>query len=145
MAKETNTAILIVDSIKVVRDLLKGTLKQLGFRAIDEAENGKRAMQMLREEDFDLVITDLRMPDMTGLDLLKEIKGDNTLKHIPVVILTSEAKKEYILESIRAGASDYILKPFTLEDVRKRLGAIVKLNAESETKGSVPKKKPFLS
>lgn len=145
MAKERNTAILIVDSIKVVRDLLKGTLKQLGFKDMDEAENGKRALQMLREEDFDLVVTDLRMPDMTGLDLLKEIKGDPALKHIPVVILTSEAKKEYILESIRSGASDYILKPFTLEDMRKRLSAVVKINGGSQGKDPVPKKKPFLS
>lgn len=145
MAKERNTAILIVDSTKVVRDILKGTLKQLGFKDMDEAENGKRALQMLREEDFDLVIADLRMPDMTGLDLLKEIKGDPALKHIPVVILTSEAKKEYILESIRSGASDYILKPFTLEDMRKRLGAVVKSNGGSQGKDPVPKKTPFLS
>lgn len=126
MTKEQDTRILIIDSVNVARDLLKGTLKQLGFKKITDAENGKRALQILREDDpFDLVITDLRISDMTGIDVLKEIKKDDTLKNTPVVILTSEAKKEYILEAIKTGARDYVLRPYTLESMRKKLNTIL--------------------
>lgn len=121
MAEEKDARILIVDNVKIGRDLLKGALKQLGFKKIDEAENGRRAIQTLREDHFHLVMTDLKISDMTGLDLLKEIKADETLRHIPVVILTSEAKKEYIVQAIKGGASDHILKPYTLESMRKKL------------------------
>ena len=127
MTKERDTKILIIDGVTVARDLLKGALKQLGFKKITEAENGKRALQILREEDpFDLVITDLQILDMTGLNVLKAIKTDDTLKSTPVVILSSEAKKEYILEAIKTGASDYILRPYTLESMRKKLSTILK-------------------
>ena len=127
MTKGKDARILIIDGVTVARDLLKGALKQLGFKKITEAENGKRALQILREDDpFDLAIIEVKLPDMTGLDLLKEIKTDNTLANTPVMILTAEAKKEYVVKALKTGAADYMLKPYTLESMRKKLDTILK-------------------
>lgn len=126
MTEKRNLSILIVDHVKAMRDILKSVLEQLGFKDITEAEGGKRAIQLLREKQFDLIITDLNMPDMTGLSLLNIIKADNTLKEIPVIIVTAQSGKEYIGESIRVGASNYILRPYTPESMQDKINTTVR-------------------
>lgn len=125
MDEKRNLNVLVVDHVKALRDILKSLLEQLGLKDITEAEEGKRAIQLLKKKHFDFVIADLNMPDMTGTSLLKIIRADDALKEIPVIIATAQSCKEYIGESIRAGASDYVLRPYTLESLRKKLNTIL--------------------
>lgn len=126
---DLNARILVVDDFSTMRRIVKGILKRLGYREIDEAEDGQMALKRLKENRYQLIICDWNMPVMTGLDLLKAVRSDEELKGIPFLMVTAEAKKENILEAIQAGVSNYIVKPFTEEVLSKKLEDIFKSRA----------------
>lgn len=121
----TNIKVLIVDDFSTMRRIIKNILRQLGFKTISEAENGAMALQKLKAEPYELVITDWNMPEMSGLELLKAIREDADLKSLPVLMVTAEAKKENIVEAIKAGVSNYIVKPFNAETMQEKLSKII--------------------
>jgi two-component system chemotaxis response regulator CheY len=126
---DLNARILVVDDFSTMRRIVKGILKRLGYREIDEAEDGQMALKRLKGTRYQLIICDWNMPVMTGLDLLKAVRSDEELKGIPFLMVTAEAKKENILEAIQAGVSNYIVKPFTEEVLSKKLEDIFKSRA----------------
>ncbi len=121
---DPNIKILVVDDMATMRRIIKGLLNQLGYKNIEEAEDGKVALQKLKSEKFDFVITDWNMPNMTGLELVQEIRKDPELKHLPVLMVTAEAKKENVLMAIKAGVNNYIVKPFTAEVLKEKMEKI---------------------
>ncbi|MFI5305577.1 MAG: chemotaxis response regulator CheY [Nitrospiria bacterium] len=116
--------VLIVDDMSTMRRIVKNALKQIGFENIDEAEDGNFALAKLREATFNFVVSDWNMPNMTGLELLKNIRQDPQLKGIPVLMVTAEAKKENIMEALQAGVNNYIVKPFTAETLKEKIDKI---------------------
>ncbi len=116
--------VLVVDDMATMRRIIKSLLDQLGFKNIDEAEDGAVALQKLKSGSYDLVITDWNMPNMTGLELVQEIRKDPQLKDIPVLMVTAEAKKENVIAAIKAGVNNYIVKPFTAETLKEKLEKI---------------------
>lgn len=127
-----NTKFLVVDDFSTMRRIVRNLLKELGFTNVQEAEDGVDALNKLRSEQFDFVVSDWNMPNMTGIELLRAIRGDATLKHLPVLMVTAEAKKENIIEAAQAGASGYVVKPFTAatldEKLKKIFAAFPQLN-----------------
>ncbi|MDP2799276.1 MAG: chemotaxis response regulator CheY [Deltaproteobacteria bacterium] len=126
MPADKKMRILVVDDFNTMRRIVKNILKQLGFENVGEAENGQEALEVLKKEKFDFVITDWNMPVMTGLDLLKAIKADAALKDLPVMMVTAEAQQQNIVEAIKTGASNYIVKPFTAEVLEEKINKIFK-------------------
>jgi len=116
--------ILVVDDFSTMRRIVKNILKQIGYTEIDEAEDGNGALAKLRQDKYDLIVSDWNMPNMTGLDLLKAIRADGALNGIPVLMVTAEAKKENVVEAIKAGVNNYIVKPFTAEVLREKIEKI---------------------
>ena len=124
MAADKSMKILIVDDFSTMRRIVKNILKQLGFDNFEEAEDGDVALKKLNEADYDFVITDWNMPNMTGLDLLKSIRADEKLKDTPVMLVTAEAEKENIIQAAQAGVNDYIVKPFTADVLQGKIEKI---------------------
>ena len=116
--------ILVVDDFSTMRRIVKNLLKELGFANVDEAEDGAVALQKLQEGGFDFVVTDWNMPNMDGLQLLQAIRSDTALSRLPVLMITAEAKKENIIAAAQAGASGYIVKPFTAATLAEKLQKI---------------------
>jgi len=121
---DPNMKILVVDDFSTMRRIVRNLLKELGFSNVYEAEDGVDALRKLRAETFDFVVSDWNMPNMTGIDLLREIRKDGALKHLPVLMVTAEAKKENIIEAAQAGASGYVVKPFTAITLDEKLKKI---------------------
>lgn len=115
---------LVVDDFSTMRRIVRNLLKEVGITNVDEAEDGQIALQKLRAGGFDFVVSDWNMPNMTGIQLLREIRADATLKHLPVLMVTAEAKKENIVEAAQAGASGYVVKPFTAATLDEKLQKI---------------------
>lgn len=127
-----NTKFLVVDDFSTMRRIVRNLLKELGFSNVQEAKDGVDALNKLRSDQFDFVVSDWNMPNMTGIELLRAIRGDAALKHLPVLMVTAEAKKENIIEAAQAGASGYVVKPFTAatldEKLKKIFAAFPQLN-----------------
>ena len=121
---DPNMKFLVVDDFSTMRRIVRNLLKELGFTNVQEAEDGVDALNKLRSEKFDFVVSDWNMPNMTGIDLLRNIRGDAELKHLPVLMVTAEAKKENIIEAAQAGASGYVVKPFTAATLDEKLKKI---------------------
>jgi len=115
---------LIVDDFSTMRRIVRNLLKELGFLNVDEAEDGAIALAKLTSEHFDFVVTDWNMPNMDGLTLLQKIRADSQIKHLPVLMITAEAKKENIIAAAQAGANGYIVKPFTAATLSEKLNKI---------------------
>lgn len=115
---------LVVDDFSTMRRIVRNLLKELGFTNVDEAEDGVIALQKLRSSEFDFVVSDWNMPNMTGIELLRAMRADPGLKHLPLLMITAEAKKENIIEAAQAGASGYIVKPFTAATLSEKLTKI---------------------
>lgn len=115
---------LVVDDFSTMRRIVRNLLKELGYTNVDEAEDGVVAMQKLTAGGIDFVVTDWNMPNMTGIELLRAIRGNSLLSSLPVLMITAEAKKENIVEAAQAGASGYIVKPFTAATLSEKLGKI---------------------
>jgi len=116
--------ILVVDDMTTMRRIIKNLLSQLGFKHMSEAEDGAVALQKLKKERFDFVVTDWNMPNMTGLQLIEAIRGDAALKHLPILMITAEAKKENVIAAIKAGANNYIVKPFPAEVLEEKINKV---------------------
>ena len=116
--------VLVVDDFSTMRRIVKNLLRDLGFTNISEADDGSTALPMLKEGSFDFVVTDWNMPGMQGIDLLKAIRADANLSHIPVLLITAEAKKEQIVMAAQAGVNGYIVKPFTAATLSAKLDKI---------------------
>jgi two-component system chemotaxis response regulator CheY len=115
---------LIVDDFATMRRIVRGLLKEMGCNQLAEAEDGAEALKMLRAQRFDFVVSDINMPNMDGFELLKAIKDDAALAHLPVLMVTAEARKEDIVRAAQGGAAGYIVKPFskaTLEEKVQRI------------------------
>lgn len=123
-ALDKNMKVLVVDDFSTMRRIVKNLLRDLGFTNIQEADDGSTALPMLKEGDFDFVVTDWNMPGMQGIDLLKAIRADASLAHIPVLMVTAEAKKEQIVMAAQAGVNGYIVKPFTAATLKTKLDKI---------------------
>ncbi len=119
-----STRFLVVDDFSTMRRIVRNLLKELGFANVQEAEDGVEALKKLRAEEFDFVVSDWNMPNMNGLELLQAIRADDKLKHLPVLMVTAEAKKENIIMAAQAGASGYVVKPFTAATLDEKLQKI---------------------
>jgi two-component system chemotaxis response regulator CheY len=118
---DKNMAILIVDDYKTMLRIIRNLLKQLGFENVDEAIDGSTALKSLRDKDYGLVISDWNMEPMTGLQLLREVRADGKLKHIPFIMVTAESKTENVIAAKEAGVTNYIVKPFNAETLKQKL------------------------
>ncbi|RLB00460.1 MAG: response regulator [Deltaproteobacteria bacterium] len=121
MALDKDIRVLVVDDFSTMRRIVKNILRQLGFNNIVEADDGTTGLGVLQKEKIDLIISDWNMPKMTGLDLLKAVRSDDALKDIPFLMVTAEAQQENIIEAVKAGVSNYIVKPFTAETLGKKI------------------------
>jgi two-component system chemotaxis response regulator CheY len=122
---DTNMKILIVDDFNTMRRIVRNLLKEIGYSNTHEAEDGRVALSKLRAERYDFVVSDVNMPNMNGFDLLRQIRADAALKGLPVLLVTAEAKKEDIVSAAQAGASGYIVKPFTKATLEEKLQKIL--------------------
>lgn len=116
--------ILVVDDFSTMRRIVRNLLKELGFTNVEEAEDGVSALNKLQSGRFEFVVTDWNMPNMTGLQLLEKIRNDPNLKSLPVLMVTAEAKRENIIAAAQAGATGYIVKPFTASTLEEKLNKI---------------------
>ena len=116
--------ILIVDDFSTMRRIVRNLLKELGFTNVDEAEDGQVALHKLRSQPYEFVVSDWNMPNMTGIELLRAVRADAQLRHLPFLMITAEAKRENIIEAAQAGASGYIVKPFTAATLEEKLAKI---------------------
>ena len=116
--------VLIVDDFSTMRRIIKNLLKQIGYKSIDEAEDGVQALSKLQDGGYGLVVSDWNMPNMDGLDLLKAVRQDPAIKDLPVLMVTAEAEKDKVITAIQAGVNNYVVKPFTGEILKERLDKI---------------------
>ena len=126
MSNATDLKFLIVDDFSTMRRIVRGLLKEMGCNNAEEAEDGAAALNMLKSGKYDFVVSDINMPNMNGFQLLAEIKKDEALKHLPVLMVTAEARKEDIVMAAQGGAAGYIVKPFTKATLEEKLANIFK-------------------
>ncbi len=113
---------LVVDDFATMRKIVKNVLRQIDITNVTEAENGKQAIEILKaDQGFELIVSDWIMPEMTGIEFLKACKADEAIKNIPFVMVTAEAQKDSVLEAIKAGVDNYIVKPFTPDNLQKAI------------------------
>ncbi len=117
---------LIVDDFSTMRRIVRNLLKESGYTEAEEAEDGVAALNKLRNGRFDFVVSDINMPNMNGFELLTQIKQDEKLKHLPVLMVTAEARKEDIVAAAQGGAAGYIVKPFTKATLEEKVAHILK-------------------
>jgi two-component system chemotaxis response regulator CheY len=122
---DTNMPILIVDDYKTMLRVLRNFLRQLNFGNVEEATDGSMALQKLRQQDFGFVISDWNMEPMTGMQLLREVRADDKLKHLPFIMITAESKSENVIAAKQAGVSNYIVKPFSAETLKSKMTSVL--------------------
>jgi len=125
MTAASDTRFLIVDDFSTMRRIVRGLLKESGYHNVDEAEDGVVALHKLRNESYGFVVSDINMPNMNGFELLNAIKADAGLKHLPVLMVTAEARKEDIVRAAQEGAAGYIVKPFTKATLDEKVQKIM--------------------
>ncbi len=125
MAVDKNMNVLIVDDYKTMLRIIRNLLKQLGFLNVEEATDGSMALDLLRKNDFGLVISDWNMEPMTGLQLLREVRADAKLKSVPFIMVTAESKSENVIAAKEAGVSNYIVKPFNAETLKAKMVSVL--------------------
>ena len=125
MTISTDLKFLIVDDFSTMRRIVRGLLKEIGYVNAEEAEDGSVALNMLKNGKFDFVVSDINMPVMNGFELLSAVKADDTLKHLPVLMVTAEARKEDIVRAAKDGAAGYIVKPFTKATLEEKVQKIM--------------------
>ncbi|MCH7614301.1 MAG: chemotaxis response regulator CheY [Nitrospinae bacterium] len=116
--------VLVVDDMSTMRRIIRNVLKQIGYTDLHEAEDGAVGLKKLREGGFGLVVSDWNMPVMSGIELLRAIRADSDIKHLPVLMVTAEAQKDNIIEAVQAGVSNYVVKPFTADALLEKLEKI---------------------
>jgi two-component system chemotaxis response regulator CheY len=122
---DKNMPILIVDDYKTMLKIIRNLLGELGFSNVEEAANGKEALDKLRSQPFSLVISDWNMEPMTGYNLLRSVRADEKLKKMPFIMVTAEAKADNVVAAKKAGVNNYIIKPFTAATLRSKLSAVI--------------------
>ena len=125
MAVDKNMSILIVDDYKTMLRIIRNLLNQLNFANVDEAADGITALDKMRASPPELVISDWNMEPMTGLQLLREVRADATLKSTPFIMITAESKTENVVAAKEAGVSNYIVKPFNAETLKTKLVSVL--------------------
>ncbi|MFO1153845.1 MAG: response regulator [Rhodospirillales bacterium] len=125
MTVSKDLSILIVDDYKTMLRIIRNLLRQIEFHNIDEATDGTAALQLLAQKDYGLIISDWNMEPMTGLQLLREVRRTNRLKHIPFIMVTAESKTENVIAAKEAGVSNYIVKPFNAETLKAKLQSVL--------------------
>jgi len=126
---QPNLNFLVVDDFSTMRRIIKNLLHDLGYANVTEADDGNTALPLLKEGNFDFLITDWNMPGMPGLELLKQVRADARLAKLPVLMLTAEAKREQIVEAAQAGVSGYVIKPFTAATLKEKIDKILAARA----------------
>ena len=121
---DKNMKILIVDDFSTMRRIIKNLLRDLGFTNTVEADDGTTALPILKLGSIDFLVTDWNMPGMSGIDLLRQVRADEKLKHLPVLMVTAEAKREQIIEAAQAGVNGYVVKPFTAQALKDKIEKI---------------------
>ena len=116
--------ILVVDDLSTMRRIIKNLLRDLGFTNVEEADDGKTALPILKTGRIDFLVTDWNMPGMTGIDLVKTVRADENLAHIPILMVTAEAKREQIIAAAQAGVNGYVVKPFTAATLKEKIEKI---------------------
>lgn len=116
--------ILIVDDFSTMRRIIKNLLRDLGFTNTQEADDGQTALPMLKNGDFDFLVTDWNMPGMTGIELLRQVRADERLSSLPVLMVTAEAKRDQIVEAAQSGVNGYVVKPFTAQALKEKIEKI---------------------
>ncbi|MCD6197234.1 MAG: chemotaxis response regulator CheY [Deltaproteobacteria bacterium] len=122
---DKNMRILVVDDFATMRKVIKNLLRQSGYQNVTEAEDGVVALKELRSQKIDFVISDWNMPNMTGIELLKAVRADSELSSLPFLMVTAESLKDNVLEAVKAGVSNYIVKPFTAEVLNEKIEKII--------------------
>jgi two-component system, chemotaxis family, chemotaxis protein CheY len=117
--------ILVVDDFATMRKVIRNLLKQVGYENIVEAEDGVIALKVLKSQKIDLIVSDWNMPNMTGLELLKAVRADEDLKTTPFLMVTAEALQDNVIAAVKAGVSNYIVKPFTAETLNEKISKIL--------------------
>ena len=117
--------ILVVDDSKFMRRIIRNYLKAMNLERIEEASDGREALALLRKRHFDLILSDIAMRGMNGIDLLKAVRADNAIKNIPFIMITAEAQPHIIFEAVRAKVSQYVTKPFTPQILRENIMKVV--------------------
>ena len=125
MAVDKEMNVLIVDDYNTMLRIMRNLLKQLNFTNVIDAIDGTEALKVLREETVGLVISDWNMEPMTGIQLLREVRGDGSLKHIPFIMITAESKSENVIAAKEAGVSNYIVKPFNAETLKSKMVSVL--------------------
>jgi two-component system chemotaxis response regulator CheY len=116
---------LIVDDFSTMRRMVRSVLNELGYSDVVEADDGSTALPILRQGGIDFLVTDVNMPGMAGLDLLRAVRADPKLAKMPVLLVTAEAKREQIVEAARAGVNGYVIKPFTAQTLKDKIDKIL--------------------
>lgn len=122
---DKSLTVLVVDDHALTRNMVKAILKGVGFENVIQAENGAVAMQRISNEHIDLVICDWNMPNFDGLDLLRAVRSEERFKNLPFLMLTAEAYRENVVEAVKAGVSDYMIKPFTAELLSAKVASVL--------------------
>jgi len=122
---DKNMRILVVDDFATMRKVIKNLLRQTGYQNVTEAEDGVVALKELRSQKIDFVISDWNMPNMTGIELLRAVRADSELSSLPFLMVTAESLKDNVLEAVKAGVSNYIVKPFTAEVLSEKIEKII--------------------
>jgi two-component system chemotaxis response regulator CheY len=117
--------IMVVDDFATMRKVIRNLLKQVGYENIVEAEDGVVALRTLKSQKIDFVVSDWNMPNMTGLELLKAVRADEDLKSTPFLMVTAEALQDNVIAAVKAGVSNYIVKPFTAEVLNDKITKIL--------------------
>ena len=125
MSVDLEMSVLIVDDYKTMLRIIRNLLKQIGFQNVDEATDGQAALERLRQKNYGLVISDWNMEPMTGLDLLKEVRADDTLRPVPFIMVTAESKTENVVAAKEAGVNNYIVKPFNAATLKNKLVSVL--------------------
>ncbi|WP_340150756.1 response regulator [uncultured Sneathiella sp.] len=125
MAVDMNMSILIVDDYKTMLRIIRNLLKQLGFNAVDEAADGSAALSKMRTKNYGLVISDWNMEPMTGYQLLKEVRADDSLKSTPFIMITAESKTDNVIAAKKAGVNNYIVKPFNAATLKTKISTVL--------------------
>ncbi len=121
---DTDMKVLVVDDFATMRRIVKNILVQLGYKNIVEADDGATAVELLKQEKVDMIISDWNMPKMTGLDLLKHVRADEQMKDTPFIMVTAEAQQDNIILAVKAKVSQYIVKPFTAETLGEKIDKV---------------------
>ncbi len=125
MALDQNMKVLVVDDFPTMRRIIRNLLKEIGYENVDEAEDGDIALNKLQGGNFDFIVSDWNMPNMTGLDLLKAVRAETGIKDTPFLMVTAEAAKENIVLAVEAKVNNYIVKPFTAAVLREKIDKIL--------------------